>query len=138
MIPLLRYHQSEMKVSLELCSPREALALKSVSVVMTEVLAFLLAFSWANYQLLQDAFFFGWWPSFSVFKVRNGCSSSSHASFLSSIFYCHISFDCNQERFSAFKDSSDLIGPLQSIQDNSPSQGPYPRCHLQRPFCCAR
>ena len=58
MIPLLRYHQSEMKVSLELCSPREALALKSVSVVMTEVLAFLLAFSWANYQLLQDAFFF--------------------------------------------------------------------------------
>ena len=57
MIPLLQHHQSEMKVSLELCSPREASALKSVSVVMTEVLAFLLAFSWANYQLLQDAFF---------------------------------------------------------------------------------
>ena len=126
MIPPLQYHKSEMKVSIKLCSPREALGLKSVSVVMTEVLAFLLAFSWTHCQLLEDASFFGCWPSFSIFKVRNGSSSFSHASYLSSVFSCHISFDCSQERFSAFKDSSDLTGPIQSIQRNSPSQGPYP------------
>lgn len=54
MIPLLQHHKPEMKVSIELCSPREALGFKSVSVVMTEVLVFLLAFSWTHCQLLED------------------------------------------------------------------------------------
>lgn len=58
-------------------------------------------------QLLKNAPLLGWWPSFSIFKARNGRASPSHDSNISCA-----SIVTSLCLFSAFKDYSKYIGPI--------------------------
>lgn len=74
-------------------------------------------FAEGHSQFLKNASLLGWWPSFSIFKARNIRASLSHDS---NISCASITTPlCLQlERFSAFKDCSNYIGPIQIIQNN--------------------
>lgn len=81
----------------ELFSLLEALGGNSVLVLIGLTSAFLLADSRGPFPALRGYLIAGWWPSSSIFAVRNGKAHSSHDSALSCIFYCPVSLPASRK-----------------------------------------